>query len=430
MERLVIKGGKPLHGRVTVSGAKNAILPLMAASLLAKGSHQFANVPKLRDVFTMQKLLAHFGIPSQIEEDTLTLTTDLLSSKEAPYELVKTMRASVLVLGPLLARWGEAKVSLPGGCAIGARPIDLHLEGFKKLGAQIEIESGYVVARAKKLVGAEITFKTVTVTGTENLMMAASLAQGTTVLKNCAREPEVPDLAQCLKKMGAKIEGAGAETITIQGVTDLKATTHTAIADRIEAATFLIAGAITGGKVCVVNCPAAFLATPLQHLRECGCAIELREEKGNPEIALSVPKGLTGTNVTTAPFPGLATDLQAQLMALLTLAEGTSVITETIFENRFQHALELKRLGADIKLQGNQAIVKGVQKLSGAPLMATDLRASASLILAGLAAEGTTQVDRAYHIDRGYERIEEKLKNLGADIRRESSEVDLQKGIC
>lgn len=420
MERLIIKGGKPLQGRVNISGAKNSILPLMAASLLAEGIHQFTNVPRLRDVFTMQKLLKHFGIPSQIEENTLTLTTHNLIPTEAPYDLVKTMRASVLVLGPLLGRFGEAKVSLPGGCAIGARPIDLHLEGFKKLGAQIEIEGGYVVARAKKLFGTEITFKTVTVTGTENLMMAASLAQGTTVLKNCAQEPEVPDLAQYLNKMGGRIEGAGTDTITIQGVSELKAATHTAIADRIEAATFLIAGAITGGAVSVANCPASFLSAPLQHLQECGCTVQINEKSGRPEITLSVPNGLKATDIITAPFPGLATDLQAQFMALLSLAEGTSVITETIFENRFQHALELKRLGADIELQGNQAVVKGVQKLSGAPLMATDLRASASLILAGLAAEGTTQVDRAYHIDRGYERIEEKLKNLGANISRES----------
>lgn len=420
MERLIIKGGKPLQGRVNISGAKNSILPLMAASLLAEGIHQFTNVPRLRDVFTMQKLLKHFGIPSQIEENTLTLTTHNLTPTEAPYDLVKTMRASVLVLGPLLGRFGKAKVSLPGGCAIGARPIDLHLEGFKKLGAQIEIEGGYVVARAKKLVGAEIHFKTVTVTGTENLMMAASLAQGTTVLKNCAREPEVPDLAQYLNKMGGRIEGAGTDTITIEGVTDLKAAGHRAIADRIEAATFLIAGAITGGAVSVVNCPASFLSAPLRHLQECGCTVQINEKNGKPEITLSVPNGLKATDIITAPFPGLATDLQAQFMALLSLAEGTSVITETIFENRFQHALELKRLGADIELQGNQAVVKGVQKLSGAPLMATDLRASASLILAGLAAEGTTQVDRAYHIDRGYERIEEKLKNLGANISRES----------
>lgn len=391
----------------------------MAASLLAEGTHQFSNVPKLRDVFTMQKLLAHFGIPSQMEENILTLSADGLKSQEAPYDLVKTMRASVLVLGPLLARWGEAKVSLPGGCAIGARPIDLHLDGLKKLGAEIEIEGGYVTARAKKLIGQEITFKTVTVTGTENLMMAACLAEGTTLLHNAAREPEITDLANYLNKMGARIEGAGEETVTLHGVTGLKPAAHTVIADRIEAGTFLIAGVMTQGHVTIENCPADLLGAPLQYLRETGCRITINEANAAPRISAEAPEKLQAVDIATAPFPGLATDLQAQFMALLSLADGTSVITETIFENRFQHALELKRLGADIQLENHQAVIKGVAKLSGAPLMATDLRASASLILAGLAAEGTTTVDRAYHIDRGYEKIEQKLSQLGAKIQRE-----------
>lgn len=415
MERLVIKGGKTLHGEVDVSGAKNSVLPLMAATLLAEGTHQFSNVPSLRDVATMQKLLGHFGIPSQKEGNALTLTTNDLRSHEASYDLVKTMRASVLVLGPLLARWRKAKVSLPGGCAIGARPIDLHLEALKKMGAQIAIEQGYVIAKTNRLKGCEIEFKTVTVTGCENLMMAATLAEGTTVLKNAAREPEIPDLANYLNKMGAKIDGAGGETIQIKGVEELKPSQHTVIADRIEAATFLMAGAITGGEVTVRNCSSDYLGAALKLLRETGCEIEIPKEN---HITLRAPQKLKSVDITTAPFPGLATDLQAQFMALMTLGNGTSTITETIFENRFQHALELVRLGADIKLDGNRATVRGVEKLSGAPLMATDLRASASLILAGLAADGTTTVDRAYHIDRGYEKIEEKLAKLGASIQR------------
>lgn len=392
----------------------------MAASLLAEGTHQFSNVPHLRDVLTMQKLLEHFGIPSQLEGKALTLTTNHLASHEAPYELVKTMRASILVLGPLLARHGKASVSLPGGCAIGTRPIDLHLNALQKMGAAIEIKEGYIHAEAKKLNGAEIVFEKTTVTGTENLMMAATLAQGTTLLKNSAREPEVVDLANYLNKMGAKIEGAGSDTIRIQGVSHLKPAAHTVIADRIEAATFLMAGAITGGEVTVENCPAGFLSAALEHLRECGCRIEIDETSKGSVIFLKAPAKLKSIQLTTAPFPGLATDLQAQFMALMTLAQGTSILTETIFENRFQHALELKRLGATIQLEGHTAIVKGVEKLSGAPLMATDLRASASLILAGLAADGTTTLDRIYHVDRGYEKIEKKLTMLGAKIRRES----------
>lgn len=420
MEKLVLEGGKPLHGNVRISGAKNSVLPLMAASLLAEGTHQFSNVPHLQDVLTMQKLLMHLGVESRLEGNALTLSSNSLSSREAPYELVKKMRASVLVLGPLVARWGKARVSLPGGCAIGARPIDLHLKALEKMGAVINIEEGYVDVTAQKLIGADISFRTVTVTGTENMMMAAALAEGTTVLQNAACEPEISDLADYLSKMGARLEGTGTSTITIRGVPELSAVQHRVIADRIEAATFLMAAAITRGEVTAENCPASFLGAPLQSLREAGCEIEISEKNGAPQIRLKAPPRLKSVDVTTAPFPGFATDLQAQFMALMALAEGESKITETIFENRFQHALELKRLGADIELNGPAAIIRGREKLSGAPLMATDLRASASLILAGLAAEGTTTVERAYHIDRGYEKIEEKLIGLGAKIVRET----------
>ncbi len=414
MDKLIIEGGIALNGIVKAGGAKNSVLPLMAATILAEGSHQFSNVPHLRDVITMQRLLTHLGVASELTNNNLHLTSNGLQSHDAPYDLVKTMRASVLVLGPLLARWGKARVSLPGGCAIGARPIDLHLDALKKMGAQIEIKEGYVEATASKLKGAEIQFNIVTVTGTENIMMAAALAEGTTILKNAAREPEVVDLAHYLIKMGAEIEGAGTGTIVIRGMQNLKPAAHTVIADRIEAATFLIAGVITGGEVTVENCPPFLLETLLQHLKKSGCKIKTDSES----ITVSASERLKSIDIATSPFPGFVTDMQAQFMALMSLARGTSRITETIFENRFQHALELKRLGADISVEGHTAIVKGVEKLSGAPLMATDLRASASLILAGLAAEGTTIVDRAYHIDRGYEKIEEKLTLLGAKISR------------
>lgn len=420
MEKLIIRGKMPLSGPIDINGAKNAVLPLMAASMLAEGIHQFSNVPFLRDVATMQKLLTHLGVSSQREGRNLTLTSDGLKSHEAPYDMVKTMRASVLVLGPLLARWGKASVSLPGGCAIGARPIDLHLKALEKMGAQIQIREGYVEAVAPKLYGAQIRFDTVTVTGTENLMMAASLAEGTTVLENAAKEPEIEDLADYLNKMGARVEGAGSDTILVRGASALKPSAHAVIADRIEAATFLMAGAITGGEVRVKNCPPRFLEMPLKLLKDAGCKIETDENSPSPLITLKAPQRLRSVNITTAPFPGCATDVQAQFMALMTLAEGTSTITETIFENRFQHALELKRLGANIELSGNTATVRGVEKIEGAPLMATDLRASASLVLAGLAAEGETVIDRIYHIDRGYEKIEEKLNRVGAQIRREN----------
>ena len=414
MDKLIIEGGTSLHGTIKAGGAKNSVLPLMAATLLAEGTHRFSNVPRLRDVVTMQRLLTHIGVASELKNSQLELASNGLQSLDAPYDLVKTMRASFLVLGPLLARWGKARVSLPGGCAIGARPIDLHLNALKKMGAEIEIQEGYVEAKAPKLKGAEIDFEKVTVTGTENILMAATLAEGTTVLKNAAQEPEVIDLAHYLIKMGAEIKGAGTETITITGMPSLKANAHAVIADRIEAATFLMAGAITRGQVTIENCPPSLLETLLQYLKKSGCKIKT----GAESITLSAPDRLKSLDVTTSPFPGFVTDLQAQFMALMSLAGGTSVITETIFENRFQHALELKRLGADILLSGHTATVKGVEKLSGAPMMATDLRASASLILAGLAAEGESVIDRAYHIDRGYERIEEKLSKLGAKISR------------
>ena len=415
MDQLVIEGGRALNGTVKIGGAKNSVLPLMAATLLTPGEHCFTNVPHLRDVTTMQKLLQHLGIISTLENHQLQITTDALQSHEAPYELVKTMRASVLVLGPLVARWGKAIVSLPGGCAIGARPIDLHLKALEQMGAALTMHDGYVEATAQKLKGAHITFDKVTVTGTENIMMAATLADGITVLENAAREPEVTDLANYLIAMGTEIRGAGTDRITIYGRSQLKAAQHTVIPDRIEAGTFLIAGAITGGTVTVDSCPPEYLAVALEKLKEAGCEITVRQNL----ITLKAPKKLKAINFTTAPYPGLATDLQAQFMALTTLAEGTSIITETIFDNRFQHALELKRLGADITLEGHTAIIKGVGHLSGAPMMATDLRASASLVLAGLAADGRTEIDRAYHIDRGYEKIEEKLKPLGAKISRQ-----------
>lgn len=417
MEKLVIQGNGPLQGTVRVQGAKNSVLPLMTATILAPGVHQLSNVPQLRDVHTMQHLLEHLGVDSKREGNTLSLTSNGLKSFEAPYSLVKTMRASVLVLGPLTARWGKAVVSLPGGCAIGARPIDLHLKALEKMGATVHVRQGYVHVNAPRLRGTEICFNTVTVTGTENIMMAAVLAEGTTVLKNAAREPEIVDLADCLRKMGGHIEGDGTDTITIQGVSTLRPVSHRVIGDRIAAGTFLIAGAITRGKVTVEGCQPEHLGELLCQLRKTGCTVTL-QEKPEPCVTLEGAEVLKSVDIHTAPYPGFVTDLQAQFMALMTLAEGKSKICETIFENRFQHALELKRLGAKIRIEGNCAFVEGVEKLSGAPLMATDLRASASLVLAGLAAEGTTTVERAYHIDRGYEVIEQQLNRLGAKIKR------------
>jgi UDP-N-acetylglucosamine 1-carboxyvinyltransferase len=413
--RLVIEGGVPLRGEVRVSGAKNAALPLLAASLLSAEPVELENVPRLADVATIRALLE--GLGTEIEErDGRTIArTPTLRSVEAPYDLVSTMRASVLVLGPLLARAGRARVSMPGGCAIGSRPIDLHLKGLERLGAEVILTQGYVEARAARLKGARIVFDLVTVTGTENLMMAAALAEGTTILENAAREPESPDLARLLTAMGARIHGAGTERIEIEGVTELGGAQHRIIPDRVEAGTFLVAGAITGGDVTVRDVVPAHLSAVLDKLEATGARLEVAPDR----VRIRAEERPRATDVVTNPFPGFATDMQAQMMALLGLAEGSSVITETIFENRFQHAAELRRLGAAIEIEGSRAVIRGVPRYYGAPVMATDLRASASLVLAGLAAAGATEVSRVYHLDRGYEGMEHKLAALGARIRRE-----------
>ncbi len=420
MDKFLISGGVPLEGQLTISGAKNAALPAVAAALLTDKRVVVANLPRVRDIQTMARLLTSLGADVSFgngtEHDQLTIQARQVTSKEAPYELVKTMRASVLVLGPLCARFGYARVSLPGGCAIGARPIDLHLKGLEKLGARIHQEHGYVEAQAPDgLKGARIYFDRITVTGTENLMMAAALAQGETVLENAAREPEITDLADLLRKMGAQIEGTGTATIRVQGVGVLHGAQHTVIPDRIEAGTFLVAGAITGGQLRLERCVPSHLAAVIAKLGEAGVEIS---EPGTSVLEVRAPRPLSAMNATTEEYPGLPTDMQAQLMALMTQAEGTSFITETIFENRFLHALELSRMGAQIQVKGNQAVVQGKSELSGASVLASDLRASASLVLAGLVAQGETVVDRVYHIDRGYERIEEKLGSVGARIKR------------
>ncbi|HPQ80835.1 MAG TPA: UDP-N-acetylglucosamine 1-carboxyvinyltransferase [bacterium] len=413
MEKLIIKGNGPISGEVKVSGAKNAALPIMASSLLATGEHRIMGVPHLRDIGTMIRLLEHVG--AEVEwNDELRIHTNRFSGVEAPYDLVKTMRASVLVLGPLVGQLRRARVSLPGGCAIGARPIDLHLKALEAMGAKIELSDGYVEVFARHLHGAEITFDKVTVTGTENIMMAAVHADGTTTLMNAAREPEVVDLANHLIAMGASIEGAGTDRIVINGVDRLRPVSHSIIPDRIEAGTLMMAAGITGGDLTIRNFPAAMLETLVSRLREAGMSIVV---EGDTARASGAGR-LKSIDVTTAPHPGFATDLQAQFMALMSVAGGTSIISETIFENRFMHIPELKRMGADISVDGGVAVVKGVPKLRGAPVMATDLRASASLVLAALAAEGTTEVSRIYHLDRGYERIEEKLSACGALINR------------
>ncbi len=414
MTSLEIEGGVPLRGEVTVSAAKNAALPILAASLLTEEPLRLENLPRLADVRTVAKLLQGLGTEITEEDGSTVVRTPRLTGHEAPYELVSTMRASVLVLGPLLARGGRARVALPGGCAIGVRPIDLHLKGLERLGAEIALRNGYVEARAGRLLGARISFDLVTVTGTENLMMAAALAEGTTLLENAAREPEVADLARLLVSMGAKIEGAGSERIEIQGVRGLGGARHRIIPDRIEAGTFLAAGAITGGDVTVRGAVPEHLTAILDKLEAAGAAVE----SGEGWVRARGPGRPRPTDVITNPYPGLPTDMQAQFMALLGLAEGTSVITETIFENRFMHAAELRRLGASIETEGNRAVVRGVRGYQGAPVMATDLRASASLVLAGLAAKGVTTVSRVYHLDRGYEAMEAKLAGLGARIRR------------
>ncbi len=415
MDALVIRGGKPLTGEVAVSGAKNAALPLMAASLLGSDPIQLTNVPRLQDVRTMRRLLGHMGVEiAETAPGALKLDAGQLEQPEAPYELVKTMRAAVVVLGPLVARYGRARVSLPGGCAIGPRPINLHLMALEKLGANIQLNQGYVDAEASALKGARISFDLQTVTGTENLMMAAVLAKGTTVIENAACEPEVVDLADLLTAMGAQIEGAGTRTITIDGVAALGAASHATIADRIETGTFAVAGAITAGDVTIRHCRPADLDAILVKLEETGLAIET----GPDHIRVSGHGRPRSVDVRTQPFPGFATDMQAQIMALMTMADGRSVITESVFENRFMHVNELLRMGADITIAGNTAVVQGAPVLQGAPVMATDLRASASLVLAGLVARGTTTVSRIYHLDRGYEAMEQKLAALGADIER------------
>ncbi|MBM3802935.1 MAG: UDP-N-acetylglucosamine 1-carboxyvinyltransferase [Acidimicrobiia bacterium] len=419
MDKILIKGGRPLLGAVEISGAKNAALPALAATLLTEDPIVLHNVPCVRDIQTTGQMLRDLGCETDFRTLESTHSCKVLArnvtSCEAPYELVKTMRASVLVLGPLLARFGRARVSLPGGCAIGARPIDLHIKAFEKLGADITIEHGYVEARADRLKGTEIFFDRITVTGTENLMMAAVLAEGDTVLNNAAREPEVSDLANLLCSMGATIRGAGSSTIHIQGAARLHGAQHTIIPDRIETGTFLAAGAITGGDVEIRSCRADHLLAVIEKLEEAGVVVE----RATPSVLrVSAPHGLKARDVITAEHPGFATDMQAQYMALMTQAEGTSIVTETIFENRFMHASEMVRMGANIKIEGNRAIVFGKTQLTGAKVIASDLRASASLVLAGLVAHGETFIGRVYHLDRGYERIEEKLKGLGADIER------------
>jgi UDP-N-acetylglucosamine 1-carboxyvinyltransferase len=412
---LVIEGGVPLRGEVRISAAKNAALPLLAASLLSEAPIVLENVPRLADVTTICKLLERLGTEVRQEDGRTVASTPRLTSFEAPYELVSTMRASVLVLGPLVARAGRARVALPGGCAIGVRPIDLHLKGLERLGAEIQLTQGYVEARASRLKGARIVFDLVTVTGTENLMMAAALAEGTTILENAAREPEIPDLARLLTAMGARIHGAGTERIEIEGVPELGGARHRIIPDRVEAGTFLVAGAITGGDVTLRGVVPDHLTAVLDKLEATGARLDL----GPDRVRIRAEGRPRPTDIVTNPFPGFATDMQAQMMVLLGLADGSSVITETIFENRFMHAAELRRLGASIEIDGHRAVVRGVEAYQGAPVMATDLRASASLVLAGLAAAGTTRVSRVYHLDRGYEGMETKLAGLGARIRRE-----------
>ena len=416
MDKLLISGGRRLEGSVAISGAKNAALPILAGTLLASRPVVVNNVPQLKDVATTLTLLQSMGAEATLD-DKLNVEIDAASLDDfrAPYELVKTMRASILVLGPLVARFGFADVSLPGGCAIGARPVNLHVQGLQAMGADVSIDRGYIRARADRLRGARIVMDTVTVTGTENLMMAATLAKGETVLENAAREPEVSDLAAFLVSMGAEIEGAGSSTIHIQGVDSLGGTTYRVQPDRIGTGTYLVAAAMTGGKVTLKQTDPTLLDAVLQKLRDAGADLEVGEDWITIDCDGRRPRAV---DLRTEPYPAFPTDMQAQFCALNSIADGVATVTETIFENRFQHVLELQRMGADIRLQGNTAVVRGVERLTAAPVMATDLRASAGLVLAGLAADGDTLVDRIYHVDRGYERIEEKLRQLGADIRR------------
>lgn len=413
MDKLVIEGGTPLEGKVRISGAKNAALPLIAATLLANGTHRFHNAPKLRDIRTMLNLLGHMGTISKHNHD-LEINTSDIHTFEAPYDLVKTMRASVLALGPLVARYRKARVSLPGGCAIGARPINLHLKALEQMGVEIKLDHGYVLARSNRLKGAHITFDGVTVTGTENIMMAACLADGVTVLKNAAREPEVSALAEYLSMMGAKIEGAGTPEITIHGVKELTPSECTVIPDRIEAGTYMVAAGITGGHLTLTGCEPRHLGAVIQKLTEAGLSITTDGDT----IEVGRNGKIRSVNARTQPYPAFPTDMQAQFMVMMAVGNGVSLISEQIFENRFMHVLELKRMGANIELDGRTAVVTGVRNLSGAPVMATDLRASASLVLGALAAKGTTEITRIYHLDRGYESIETKLSAVGAKITR------------
>jgi UDP-N-acetylglucosamine 1-carboxyvinyltransferase len=415
MDSMIVRGGKKLFGEVKTSGAKNSSLPLLFATLLAEGKHIFHNVPRLKDIESTCQLLTMFGCGVEFQGNTLCIDVKPLKSQEAHYDVVRKMRASILCLGPLVAKYGEAQVSLPGGCAIGTRPINLHLDGLKDLGADIEMKNGYVVAKAKRLKGATVIFETCTVGGTENILMAASLADGRTVIENAAKEPEIVDLAEYLIKMGAKIKGAGTSTIVVDGVDTLSPAEHSVIPDRIEAGTLVIAGAITGGDVTVTHCEPGHLSALVEKLKECGVDLSV----GKSHITVKGNGEYQGCDISTSPHPAFPTDLQAQFMAMMINAHGTSVITEGIFENRFMHVQELVRLGADITLKNRIAVVRGTPgKLTGAPVMATDLRASASLVLAGLVASGETKVGRIYHLDRGYERLEEKLSKLGANIER------------
>lgn len=416
MDKLEITGGIPLDGEVSISGAKNAALPILAATLLADGPVTLGNVPHLNDVTTTVRLLRRMGVEITLHDGrTIEIDARNASRFVAPYDLVKTMRASILVLGPLVGRFGQAEVSLPGGCAIGSRPVNLHVGGLRAMGADISIENGYIRARTKRLTGARLVLETTTVTGTENLMMAAVCARGESVIENAAREPEVVDLANCLIAMGARIEGAGTDTIHVQGTDRLGGAAYGIMPDRIETGTYLVAGAISGGRVTAKKTRPDHLDAVLQKLEAAGAAIEIGETAVTLDMRGARPRSV---DIRTAPYPGFPTDMQAQFCALNAVADGTSAITETIFENRFQHALEMQRMGANLRIEGNTVICHGVDSLTGAPVMATDLRASASLVLAGAAARGTTLIDRIYHIDRGYESIEEKLANLGAAIRR------------
>ncbi len=414
MQKLAILGGTPLRGEVRISGAKNAALPIMCASLLTRDTLQLSNVPDLHDAATMRKLLVQMGVTATVEPGTMTLCGAQVDKLEAPYDMVKTMRAAILVLGPLVARFGEARVSLPGGCAIGSRPVDLHIKGLQAMGAEIRIEHGYIHAQAKRLKGARIFFDIVSVTGTENLMMAAALADGVTVLENAAREPEVVDLANCLRAMGAKISGDGTDTVTVTGVEKLHGAPHRIMPDRIESGTFLVAAAATGGSITLTDTRADILDTVLEKLTEAGARIHAEGDRIHLEMS-GRPKSV---NLRTAPYPAFPTDMQAQFMALNAVADGSAMVVETIFENRFMHVQELRRLGAQIDVEGNTCMVRGVDYLEGATVMATDLRASACLVIAGLVAQGETVIDRIYHLDRGYEHIEAKLAQLGANIRR------------